>query len=178
MTFDPVPGRAIAALVTSSFAATAFLFWLIYLRAVPGAGVSQLTFLPAFDALMNGVTTAAILVGFVLIRLGRVRPHRRAMFTAFVCSTLFLAGYVLDHSLHGTASYPPHGRFHGLYVALLASHLALSVLALPLVLATFFLSLSHSIAAHRRLAHWVYPLWLYIAVSGLASYLMLHLACQ
>jgi len=96
--------------------------------------------------------------------------------TAFAFSTLFLVGYILHHALHGDVRYPLHASGRMLYLPLLASHIILAVVALPLVLVTFFFSLSGRIPQHRKVARWTFPLWLYVSVTGVVTYVMLRLA--
>src|ERR1035441_5258306 len=130
---------AIAAILVISAAATAFLFWLIYVHPA-AASSAQYAFLPALNALLNGLSATALLVGYVFIRARRIPAHRAAMITAFAFSTLFLVSYILHHALHGDVRYPAHAALRPLYLPLLASHILLAVAALPLVLVTFFFS--------------------------------------
>ena len=85
------------------------------------------------------------------------------MIAAFVFSTLFLVSYIAHHALHGDVRYPLHAAFRAFYLCLLASHILLAVIALPLVLVTFFFSLSGRIPQHRRVARFTFPLWLYVS---------------
>ena len=166
---------AIAAILAISAAATAFLFWLIYVHPA-AATSSQYAFLPALNALLNGLSAIALLIGYTFIRGHRVKAHRAAMMTAFGFSTLFLVSYILHHALHGDVRYPAHGALRGVYLPLLASHIILAVVALPLVLVTFFFSLSGRIPQHRKVARWTFPLWLYVSVTGVVTWAMLRLA--
>ena len=152
-------GPAIAAILVISAAATLFLFWLIYVHP-PSAASSQYAFLPAMNAVFNGLAATALLIGYTFIRSKRIRQHRAAMFTAFVFSTLFLIGYIAHHALHGDVRYPVHAPLRSVYLPILASHIILATLALPMVLATFFFSLSGRIPQHRKIARWTFPLWL------------------
>ena len=168
-------GPAIAAILVISAAATLFLFWLIYIH--PAAGTStELAFLPALNAILNGLAAVSLLVGYTFIRAHRIRQHRAAMITAFVFSSLFLVSYILHHALHGDVRYPVHAALRGVYLPLLASHIILAVIALPLVLVTFFFSLSGRIPQHRKVARWTFPLWLYVSITGVVTYVMLRLA--
>ena len=166
---------AIAAILAVSAAATAFLFWLIYVH--PAAATSaQYAFLPALDALLNGLSATALLIGYTFIRARRIQAHRAAMITAFAFSTLFLVSYILHHALHGDVRYPAHAALRSVYLPLLASHILLAIAALPLVLVTFFFSLTGRIPQHRKVARWTFPLWLYVSVTGVVTYAMLRLA--
>lgn len=168
-------GAAIATILVISAAASLFLFWLIYIHPAAAAS-TQYAFLPAMNAVFNGLAATALLIGYTLIRAHRIRQHRAAMITAFVFSTLFLVGYIAHHALHGDIRYPVHAAFRTFYLWLLASHIILATVTLPLVLVTFFFSLSGRIPQHRKVARWTFPLWLYVSVTGVITYVMLRLA--
>lgn len=166
---------AIAAILAVSGAATAFLFWLIYVHPA-AASSARYAFLPALNAVLNGLSAVSLLIGYTFIRARRIAAHRAAMIAAFAFSTLFLISYILHHYLHGDVFYPAHAAFRSLYLPLLASHILLAVVTLPLVLVTFFFSLSGRIPQHRKIARWTFPLWLYVSVTGVVTYAMLRLA--
>jgi putative membrane protein len=166
---------AIAAILLISAAATAFLFWLIYVHPA-AASSTQYAFLPALNALLNGLSATALLIGYTFIQARRIKAHRAAMMTAFGFSTLFLVSYIAHHALHGDVRYPVHAALRSLYLPLLASHILLAIVALPLVLVTFFFSLTGRIPQHRKVARWTFPLWLYVSVTGVVTYIMLRLA--
>jgi putative membrane protein len=166
---------AIATIFAISAAATIFLFWLIYVH--PAATSStQYAFLPALNAAFNGLSAVALLIGYTFIRARRTKLHRAAMITAFGFSTLFLVSYILHHALHGDVRYPAHAAFRSIYLPLLASHIILAVVALPLILVTFFFSLTGRIPQHRSVARWTFPLWLYVSITGVITWAMLRLA--
>jgi putative membrane protein len=167
---------AIAAILIVSAAATAFLFWLIYVHPAADAASVRLAFLPALNALLNGLSATALLIGYTFIRGRRIPAHRAAMITAFGFSTLFLVSYILHHALHGDVRYPAHAALRMVYLPLLASHILLAIVALPLILVTFFFSLTGRIPQHRKVARWTFPLWLYVSVTGVVTYVMLRLA--
>jgi putative membrane protein len=173
------PGAAtggVIAIVLVSVAATLFLFWLIYVHPAADQAGTRMAFLPALNAVMNGASATALLIGFLFIRARRIDAHRRSMITAFGFSTLFLIGYIAHHALLGDVRYPVHGAYRGAYLSLLASHIVLSALALPMILLTFFLSLTGRFPQHRKLARWTFPIWLYVSVTGVITYVMLRLA--
>jgi putative membrane protein len=166
---------AIAAILAISVAASLFLFWLIYIHPA-AASSSEYAFLPALNAILNGMSAIALLIGYTFIRARRVAAHRAAMITAFAFSSLFLVSYILHHALHGDVRYPLHAAFRTPYLWLLATHIFLAVIALPMVLVTFFFSLSGRIPQHRKIARWTFPLWLYVSVTGVITFVMLRLA--
>jgi len=168
-------GPAIAAILVISVAASLFLFWLIYIH--PAAAASgEYAFLPPMNAVLNGASAVALLIGFTFIRARKIAAHRAAMITAFVFSTLFLVGYIAHHALHGDVRYPLHAAYRTPYLWLLASHIILATLALPMILVTFFFSLSGRFAQHKKIARWTFPTWLYVSVTGVVTYVMLRLA--
>jgi putative membrane protein len=167
---------AIAAILLVSAAATAFLFWLIYVHPAADQASVRFAFLPALNAVLNGLSATALLIGYTFIRARRVAAHRAAMITAFGFSTLFLVSYILHHALHGDVRYPIHASLRMVYLPLLASHILLAIVALPMILVTFFFSLTGRIPQHRKFARWTFPLWLYVSVTGVITYAMLRLA--
>jgi putative membrane protein len=169
---------AILAICVVSASAVAFLFWLIYARQAPAEFASRLTFLPALNALLNGLSATAILLGLFFISRRRITAHRNAMLVAFCFSALFLVSYITNHALHGETRYPVGVGHRALYLAILASHVSLSVVALPLVLVTFLLSLTGRFTAHKRIARFTFPIWLYVSVTGVVVFLMLHAALR
>jgi putative membrane protein len=167
---------AIAAILAVSLAATLFLFWLIYVHPATDAASVRLAFLPALNALLNGLSATALLIGFTFIKARRIAAHRAAMTTAFAFSTFFLVSYILHHALHGDVRYPVHAALRMVYLPLLASHIILAIVALPLILVTFFFSLTGRIPQHRKVARFTFPLWLYVSVTGVITWAMLRLA--
>jgi putative membrane protein len=165
----PAPGntRAIVlAILAISVAASAFLFWLVYFHQAPAAFAHRLSFLPGLNALFNGLSAVALTTGLFFIRSRRITAHRNAMLTAFVFSSLFLVSYITNHALHGDQIFPGHGAIRTAYLTMLASHIVLSVVALPLILVTFFFSLTGRFAQHKKIARWTFPIWLYVSVTG------------
>jgi putative membrane protein len=168
------PASVVAGIIAVSVLASLFLFYLIYFHAPVDMAGTELAFLPALDALLNALAAIALVVGFAFIRAGKVGAHRASMFVAFIFSSLFLAAYITNYALHGEMIFPKDaGAVRWVYFPLLISHIILAVVALPMVLITFFLSLSGRFPAHRKLARWTFPIWLYVSVTGVVVYLML-----
>jgi putative membrane protein len=97
------------------------------------------------------------------------------MFTAFVFSSAFLAAYITNYALHGDMVFPKDAGAVRVWVyfPLLISHIILAVVCLPMILITFFLSLTGRFPTHKKLARWTFPIWLYVSVTGVIVYLML-----
>jgi putative membrane protein len=168
----------VAGIIAVSAVATLFLFWLIYVHPAADATGTNYTFLPNLNALLNGLSALALLIGFYFIKQRRIAAHRASMMTAFVFSSLFLVSYIANHALHGDTRYPVHNTIYHIYIPLLISHIILAIVALPIVLITFYLSLSGRIPAHRRLARITFPLWLYVSVTGVIVRIMLVAAMR
>ena len=96
------------------------------------------------------------------------------MVSAFAASAVFLVGYVLYHYAHGDTQYQGQGTIRIVYFSVLISHVLLSIVMLPMILTTFFLATRERFAAHKRLARWTLPIWLYVSVSGVLIYFMLR----
>ena len=169
----PTPLYMVAAIIGVSAVASLFLGWLVYYHQPSDVSGTQLAFLPALNALLNTLCTIALVIGYRHIRNHQPEQHRSAMFAAFFFSSLFLVSYITNHALHGDAHFQGHGIIRTAYFALLISHIFLSVVALPMILITFFLSLSGRFPLHKRLARYTFPVWLYVSVTGVVVYAML-----
>jgi putative membrane protein len=132
--------------------------------------------LPTLNALLNAGATVLITAGLLNIRAGRKSAHRACMLAALVASCLFLAGYLTHKYLLGAAHTPfgGTGAVRGVYYAMLASHVVLAMVIVPLVLWTFSLAWRGSFERHRRWARWTMPLWLYVSLTGVLVYLCLY----
>jgi putative membrane protein len=167
------PPAIIAAILGVSALASAFIFWLVYIHPPVDAASTRFNFLPALNAALNAASAIALYTGYRFIRARQVQQHRNAMFTAFIFSSVFLVSYLATYFLHGETRLPiAHtGLLWYTYaVVLFATHIPLAIVALPLILITLFLSLTGRFPAHRRLARWTYPIWLYVSVSGVFVY--------
>ena len=166
----------IAAIIALSIAASLFLFWLIYVHTAPQAFATRLLFLPSIDALTNGLAAICLLVGYSFITRRNIKAHRRAMITAFIFSSIFLVSYVINHALHGDTLYQGHGPMRTVYFSILISHIVLCIIALPMVLITFFFSLTGRFPQHKKIARFTLPIWLYVSITGVIVFAMLHAA--
>lgn len=131
--------------------------------------------LPPLTALLNATAAVLLVLGLRAIRAGRRELHRRMMLSAFAASTTFLVVYLLRHALVGSTRFGHEGTAaRTVYLVLLASHTVLAVALVPLVLGTLRHSLRGRFPEHRRLARVTLPLWLYVSVTGVVVYGMLH----
>ena len=152
--------------------AIAFLFWLLYLRHGRGETAS-LDFLPAVNASLNAITTGFLLRGYLAIKSGNRNLHAFCQKSAFVFSAVFLVSYIVYHSVHGDSHFQGQGLIRPIYFSILISHILCSMVALPMVLATFFFALTGSFDTHRKLAKWTFPVWLYVSITGVLIFVVL-----
>lgn len=136
----------------------------------------DLSFLPAVNASLNGLATVLLVAGRQLARTGRYEAHQRVMGSAFAVSALFLVFYVAHKVWRGFEHTPYHGTGGAktFYLALLGTHLVLAMTVPVLAIVLIRRGLRDDREAHRRLARWAWPVWLYVSVTGIAIYGMLY----
>ena len=130
--------------------------------------------LPALNATFNLVSTIFISTGWYFIRRGAWRRHMACMITALLSSVCFLVGYIAYHARVGEKSSGYTGWIAGFYFPILASHVLLAFVTLPLVILTLVPVFRRRWDRHKRIARWTIPIWLYVSVTGVLVYLMLY----
>lgn len=130
--------------------------------------------LPTLNALLNATSATLLVTGWLLIRSGRRRAHRKVMTSALACSALFLVSYLAYHARVGSIRFPGTGTARTVYLAILLSHTLLAAAVAPLAVTAFLLARRGRFDRHRRLARWTLPAWLYVSVTGVVVYLMLY----
>jgi putative membrane protein len=136
----------------------------------------HLSQLPALNAFLNGTSGLLLLCGYFFIRNKKIDAHRICMISAFVCSTLFLISYLYFHLHAGIIRFGGQGWIRPVYFTLLVSHTILAIVIVPLVLITLSRGLSRKFSAHRKIARWTFPAWLYVSVTGVVIYWLLYIA--
>jgi len=135
--------------------------------------VKPLWFLPPIYATINGITAVLLVWAVLVIRKGNRRLHERLVKTAIGCSALFLAMYVAYHMTSDSTPYGGQGTIKYVYYFILLTHILLSVAVIPFVLVTYARGISENFVKHRKIAKITFPLWLYVAVTGVIVYLMI-----
>lgn len=156
-----------------SCAAIAFIAFIL-LREGPGGSGLDLRFLPAVNAVFNGLAALSLTLGFVAIRRKAVHLHRLCMVSAFALSSLFLVGYLSYHFVHGDTTFSGRGPIRALYFFILITHIVLSITVVPLALTSFYLAFIRAFDRHRRLNRVFLPIWLYVSVTGVVIYFFLR----
>lgn len=136
-------------------------------------GVERLGFLPPIYATINGLTAVLLVTAVFQIRKGNRKMHERLMKTAITFSVLFLIMYMAYHMTSESTKYGGEGMWKYIYYFILLTHILLSIVVIPFVLVTFVRALSGQFYKHRKIARITYPLWLYVAISGVIVYLMI-----
>ena len=129
---------------------------------------------PTINAALNAVSALWLLAGWRAIRAKRVAAHGWCMASAFATSTAFFVSYLCYHATVGVVRYHGVGWRRPLYRTLLLTHTLLAIVIVPLVLRTLFLAWQRRFDAHRRLARWSWPVWMYVSVTGVVVYWMLY----
>lgn len=160
-------------IIVLSIAIAAFLVWLIYFKGRV-AGPAWVGDLPGANALFNSLSAICLLLGYINIRQGNRLVHMRFMTGATVFSALFLVSYITYHYFHGDTKFPGQGWIRPVYFFILITHIGLSMIALPLILGTLWYALRSQFRVHRRIARWTFPVWLYVSVTGVVVYFILH----
>jgi uncharacterized membrane protein YozB (DUF420 family) len=122
---DISPRPVVGAIVVVSGLAVSFLLWLLYVHHAPADFAGRWMFLPALNALLNGLCAIALCVGLYFIKHRNRAAHRTSMLLAFAFSSVFLISYIVNHALHGDTIFPGHGPVRTLYLSILASHVIL-----------------------------------------------------
>jgi putative membrane protein len=166
------PGRFAAINAVITCAALGFLVWLVYFHDEPAAGGS--TQLPALNACFNAIAASLLVAGRRAIARGERRLHQQLMLAALAASALFLVNYIYYHYGYGDTKFAGQGLVRPVYFVILISHIGLSAIVFPAILTSVYLALSDRIAQHKRVARWTWAGWMYVSVTGIVVWLMLH----
>ena len=136
-------------------------------------GVERMGFLPPIYATINGITALVLILAVVQIKKGNRTYHERLMKFAMVLSALFLVLYIAYHMTSDSTKYEGEGALMYVYYVVLITHIVLSIVVIPFVLITFVRGISGQFTRHKKIAKYAFPLWLYVAISGVVVYLMI-----
>lgn len=153
--------------------ALAFIGYILMVHRGGGGG-RDLSFLPAVNAGLNATAATLLMAGWVAVRRKNTVLHRYLMLGAFAASSVFLVGYLTYHYAHGDTRYPLGAPMRGAYLALLASHVILSIPVVPMALVALYFAAQKRFERHRRVTRWLAPIWLYVSVTGVLVFAMLR----
>ena len=135
--------------------------------------VEPLSFLPPIYATINGITALLLLIAFWAIKNKKIVLHENLMTTSLWCSVVFLVMYVAYHMTSDPTAFGGEGVIKYVYYFILTTHILLSVVIIPFVLITYVRAITNNIEKHKKIARITFPLWLYVAVTGVVVYLMI-----
>ena len=138
-----------------------------------GFNVEPLTFLPPIYATINGITAVLLIAAIVAIKNGKRKLHENLMKTAIACSVAFLAMYVAYHMTADSTKFGGEGNIKYLYYFILLTHISLSIVVIPLVLIAYVRALAQRFDKHKQITKYTFPIWLYVAVTGVIVYVMI-----
>lgn len=138
-----------------------------------GFDVKPLTFLPPIYAAINGLTAVLLIAALVAVKNKKIKLHENLMKTAIACSVVFLGMYVAYHMTSEATPYGGEGAMKYLYFFVLISHIILSIVVIPFVLLTYVRAITNNIERHKKIAKIAFPIWLYVAVTGVLVYVMI-----
>jgi putative membrane protein len=138
-----------------------------------GIHVAPLQFLPSIYATINGVTAVLLVAAVMAIKGGKRKLHENLMKSAIGCSIAFLVMYVAYHMTTDSTKFGGEGIIRYIYFFILITHIILSVTIIPLVMITYVRALAAKFDKHKKIAKITFPLWLYVAVTGVIVYLMI-----
>ena len=130
-------------------------------------------FLPPIYASINACTSILLVVAVWAVKNNKVKLHEKLMKTAVVFSVLFLVLYVAYHMTSSSTKFGGEGTIKIVYFIILISHIILSIIVIPFVLITYVRAITNNIELHKKIAKYTFPLWFYVAISGVVVYLMI-----
>lgn len=173
-TMTPNPALAKKLNVFAWMFSAVVLLIVVMMRRIKIESTIDFSFLPPLHASLNAITALILVYAFLKIKNGHVEAHRKAMTLALITSALFLLSYVLYHITTEETRYGGEGFFRYVYFFFLITHVILAAVSLPFILFTFIRGYTGQVEKHRKMAKWVYPIWLYVAITGPICYLLLR----
>ncbi len=138
-----------------------------------GFDVQPLTFLPPIYASINAVTALVLVMAFIAVQNKKITLHKRLMQFAICLSLVFLVMYVAYHMTSDSTKYGGEGVMKYVYYVILISHILMSIIVIPFVLITYVRGITNNIERHKKIAKITFPLWFYVAITGVVVYIMI-----
>ena len=130
--------------------------------------------LPTLNAILNATSGILIIIGYVMIRRGKINAHRACMIGAVTTSIIFLISYLIYHFNVGATKFAGTGWSRPFYFTVLISHTILAVVLAPVVVVTLRRALKGDFKRHQKIARWTFPMWVYVSITGVLVYFMLY----
>jgi uncharacterized membrane protein YozB (DUF420 family) len=138
--------------------------------------MNYLDLFPHLNAFLNGLSGIMLAIGFYFIKQKKVHLHRIAMFSAVCVSAVFLVSYVSSKVIFGIESvkFTGQGIIRPIYFVILITHTILAAAIVPFILVTLWRALKGNFEMHKKLARWVFPVWMYVSITGVIVYVLLY----
>jgi putative membrane protein len=160
---------------------------LLFIPQTGKLGDLDVSFLPRLNATLNSATALLLVLGFAFVKKGNINLHRTMMISAFALSSVFLVSYVIYHfqapstrfgDINGdgvvdAAEIAQAGLLRMVYLVLLLTHIVTAAIIVPFVLLSIYFGITNQVGRHRKISKWTFPLWLYVAVTGVVVYVMI-----
>ncbi len=146
----------------------------VFMRRIHIDTSIDFSFMPPFYSSLNAIAAIILMASLYFIKNGNIEAHKKANFLALGVSILFLLCYVIYHITTPETKFGGEGTIRYVYFFFLITHIILAAISLPFILFTFIRGYTGQIKKHRSMAKWVYPIWLYVAITGPICYLMLR----
>jgi len=130
--------------------------------------------LSTLNAILNGIATVFLTLGFIQIKKGNREKHKKFMIAALVTSALFLTSYLIYHYYVGSVPYPHYDWTRPVYFIILVPHIILAGIMTPFIIIAVAFALRERFDKHRKIVRWVWPVWMYVSITGVIIYLMLY----
>ena len=155
------------------------IVWLLVgaMRRLPKIGIPEgldLSGLPLLHAVLNSAAAICLILALVFVKQGNIKLHRTMISGAMLLSIVFLLSYVVYHLTHHEVRFGGEGTIRTVYLTILFSHIVLAGVSLPFILISYILGRGGQLTKHRKMVKWVFPVWLYVAITGPVCYLMLR----
>jgi putative membrane protein len=151
-----------------------FLIWLIYFKTPVTSTETWVSHLPATNALLNSLCFGFLIAGFGFIKWGEKLAHIICMLLATASSALFVTSYIVYHYFQGDTKFLAEGPIRVIYFFILISHIILSIPLVPLVLLTLWHAFKRNLISHKRFARITFPIWVYVSITGVLIFVILH----
>lgn len=164
---------AVPLIITLSIVVPLLVLILMYLPQRYNIFGTQSGTFPLFHAVINGSTALILLTGYYYMKRKEYKLHRNFMISAFGLSAIFLVSYVISKISNDPVPFGGEGFLRYVYFFILITHIVLSAIIVPLVLFTMYRGLTGQYDKHSKIARWTFPIWLYVAITGVLVYIFM-----
>ena len=160
--------------ITATCLSVVILLVVVFMRKIHFDSTIDFSFLPKIYSTLNAICAFVLIAAYIQIKKGNIQNHKKLMTSAMIISLIFLICYVIYHVTCAEVKYCKFGFIRYVYFTILISHVILSGLSFPFILFTYIRGLTNQVERHKKLAKIIFPIWLYICISGPLCYVLLY----